>query len=367
MSLRLTAAICTRDRPEELRRALRSLAAQAEPPEEILVVENAPRDGRVRALIDAEFPGVRWTPEPVPGLDFARNRALAEATGDVVAFLDDDAVADPGWAGALHAPFADPRVGAVTGRVEALAVDTPGQRLVEANGGYSRGLQRIRLPEEAWRRLPFGGLGGKDLKDEKDLRDLKGLPEGGFKSFGSLRSFGSFMSFPLIAWAVSVGSGCSLAVRRSLLLSIGGFDEALDLGAELPGGGDHDALWRVLEAGASVVYEPAALARHEHRRELAAAERQIVGHQRALVAFLVKSLRRSHGRRRLGILLFLLWRLAKPGVRLLRRIAGRDPLPVPLLLRLFAGCWAGLWAYPAARRAAARRRSLSWSASPTPS
>lgn len=326
--MRLTAALCTRDRPDELRRALASLLAQTEPPDEILVVENAPRDRRVRDLIERDFPGVRWTPEPVPGLDFARNRALAAATGDLVAFLDDDAVADAGWAAALRQPFADPRVGAVTGRVEALATETAGQRLVEANGGYSRGMRRIRLPEDA------------------------GLPLHGRRA-------------PLIAWAVSVGSGCSLAVRRSLLLAIGGFDEALDLGAELPGGGDHDALWRVLEAGSSVVYEPAALARHEHRRDLAAAGRQIVGHQRALVAFLVKSLRRARGRRRLGILLFLLWRLGKPLARLTRRVAGRDPLPARLLLRLLAGCWAGLWAYPAARRAAARRRSLPWSTSPT--
>ena len=326
----LTVAICTRDRPEELRRALASLRAQTAPPDEILVVENAPRDGSVREMIERGFPGVHWLPEPVPGLDFARNRALEAATGDVVAFLDDDAVADPGWAAALRAPFADPRVGAVTGRVEALATDTPGQRLVEANGGYSRGMRRVRLPEEA--DLPLHGRRA-----------------------------------PRIAWAVSVGSGCSLAVRRSLLLDIGGFDEALDLGAELPGGGDHDALWRVLESGASVVYEPAALARHEHRRDLAAAGRQIVGHQRALVAFLVKSLRHAHGRRRLGIFVFLLWRLAKPAVRLARRAAGRDPLPAPLLLHMLAGCWAGLWAYPAARRTAARRRSLPWSVSPTPS
>jgi GT2 family glycosyltransferase len=320
--MRLTAAICTRDRPEELRRALASLAAQTGPPDEILVVENAPRDGRVRELIERDFPGVRWTSEPVPGLDFARNRALEGATGDVVAFLDDDAVADAGWAAALRSPFADPRVGAVTGRVEALVTDTPGQRLVEANGGYSRGVRRIRLPEEI--SLPLHGRRA-----------------------------------PRIAWAVSVGSGCSLAVRRSLLLEIGGFDEALDLGAELPGGGDHDALWRVLEAGSSVLYEPAALAWHEHRRDLAAAGRQIVGHQRALVAFLVKSLRRSRGRRRLGVLVFLLWRLGKPVARLARRAAGRDPLPAPLLLRMLAGCWSGLWAYPVAWRAAARRRALS--------
>lgn len=314
--LRLTAAICTRDRPSELRRAVASLLAQEPPPAEILVIDNGAETIR-EALPD----GVRRLVEPVPGLDFARNRALAAAAGDVVAFLDDDAVAAPGWAAALLRPFADPRVAAVTGRVEPLALDTAAQRLFEANGGFGRGDAAVRLPRDA------------------------GRPLHGRRA-------------PLIAWAVSIGSGCSLAVRRAALLALGGFDEALDLGATLPGGGDHDALWRLLEAGLDVVYEPAALALHEHRRELPAACAQIVGHQRALVAFLVKSLARGGGRspeRRLGLLAFLAWRLGKPAVRLARRAAGRDPLPAPVLLRMLAGCWQGLWAYPAARRIARQR------------
>jgi glycosyltransferase involved in cell wall biosynthesis len=327
--LPLTAALCTRDRPDLLRRALASLAAQIPPPAEILVIDNAPADGRTRAVAlaaEGVIAGVRYLVEPVPGLDFARNRALAAASQEVVVFLDDDAVAEPGWAAALLAPFADPAVGAVTGRVEPLETATDGQRLVEANGGYSRGDETIRLPRDA-------------------VRPLHGRRA------------------PRIAWAVSVGSGCSLAVRRRLLLGLGGFDEALDLGAALPGGGDHDALWRVLEAGADVVYEPAARARHEHRRDLAAAWSQIAGHQRALVAFLVKSLvspPRARGGRRLDIFLFLAWRLVKPAVRLARRAAGRDPLPARLLLRMLGACWAGLWAYPAARRAARRRKALAW-------
>ncbi|HKI00690.1 MAG TPA: glycosyltransferase [Thermoanaerobaculia bacterium] len=320
MSVRLSVAICTRDRPAMLRRALDSLAAQSAPPDEILVIDNAPRDGRTRDLIKAEFPAVRYLAEPVAGLDFARNRALAAATGEVVAFLDDDAVAQPGWAAAMLAPFAeDARVGAVTGRVDALAVETPAQRLFEDNGGFARGGRRVRLPLDA------------------------GQPLHGRRA-------------PLIAWAVSVGSGCSLAVRRPLLLALGGFDEALDLGPALPGGGDHDALWRILQAGHEVIYEPAARARHEHRRDLAAVRDQIVGHQRALVALLVKSLLRAEGDRRLGVLAFLAWRLVKPAVRLARRAAGRDPLPAPLLLRMLGHCWAGLWAYPAALATARRRR-----------
>lgn len=299
----LTAAICTRNRPDELRRALASLAAQDTPMSEILVIDNVPEDGRTREMVERDFPAVRYLEEPMPGLDFARNRALSVASGDVVAFLDDDAVAEPGWAAALLAPFLeDLRVAAVTGRVLPLALETEAQRVFEANGGFSRGERQIRLPRDT---------------DE---------PLHGRRA-------------PLIAWAVSVGSGCSLAVHRWRMLGLGGFDEALDLGPALPGGGDHDALWRLLDAGWTVVYEPAALARHEHRRELGAAFDQIVGHQRALVAFLVKSWLRARGRRRREVLAFLAWRLVKPLVRLLRP---GDPLPLGVRLRMLGHCWRGL-------------------------
>ncbi len=316
---RLSVAICTRNRPEKVGRALRSLLSQSRPPLEILIVDNAPCDDATRTLVAREFPQVRYLREPVRGLDAARNLALRAAAGEVVAFLDDDAVADRDWAAAILAPFADPRVGASTGRVEAFEDVTDGQRLIEASGGYSRGCELVRLPRDA--RRPLHGHRA-----------------------------------PLIAWAVSVGSGCSMAVRRALALQLGGFDEALDTGAELPGGGDHDMLWRVLQAGYDLVYEPTALAHHEHRRAFAGAVDQLIGHQRALVAFLVKTVSRTPGRKRLPLVAFVAWRLLKPGLRLARRALGRDPLPASVLLRMWAGCWAGLAAYPASSRAARRRR-----------
>src|SRR5215207_3224970 len=52
----LTAAICTRNRPQLLRRALHSLLAQVQPPGEILVVDNAPSDTATHDLVRAEFP-----------------------------------------------------------------------------------------------------------------------------------------------------------------------------------------------------------------------------------------------------------------------------------------------------------------------
>ena len=289
-----------------LERALRSLLAQSSPPAEILVVDNAPAGDATRRLVAAQFPGARYVCEPAPGLDVARNRALADASQPTVAFFDDDVVLDSGWTRALaEALTRHSNAGAVTGRVEALALETEGQRMFEANGGYGRGSARVALPRDARRRL-------------------HGLPA------------------PLIAWAVSLGNGSSFAVRREAALEVGGFDEALDRPPRLPGGGDMDLLWRLLEAGYDVLYEPDALAMHEHRRDAAAACDQIVGHQRAQSAWLAKAVLRSSGRRKVSVLLFLLWRLVKPGVRLVRRAAGRDPLPARVLLRMWRECWVGL-------------------------
>ncbi len=231
----VTAAVCTRGRAAVLGRALASLVAQSLPAE-ILVVDNAPSDEATRDLVRERFPTVRYIREPVLGLDVARNRALREAVRDVVAFVDDDAVVDQDWATTLRDVFAlNPRVAVCTGRVEPFSLASEAQQLFEANGGFARGLVPVRLPRDA--RRPLHGRRA-----------------------------------PLIAWAVSIGSGCSYAVRRDVALALGGFDESLDLGDPLPGGGDHDLLWRALQAGYEVAYEPRALAWHEHRSEMPAVQ-----------------------------------------------------------------------------------------------
>jgi GT2 family glycosyltransferase len=305
------AAVCTRGRPERLARTLESLERQSLPLGEILVIDNAAPGERSAKAVTATFCRARWIAEPRPGLDVARNTALDRSRSEVVLFLDDDALADPDWALHLVRAFEEPTVAACTGRVEALDVAAAGAALFEANGGSGRGDERIVLPRDATRRL-------------------HGLPA------------------PLIAWTVSVGGGCSLAVRRRAALAIGGFDEALDRGPALPGGGDHDMLWRLLGAGHSVVYEPASLARHAHRATEQDAIAQIAGHQRGLVAFLMKSLARAETGRA-PIAAFLTWRLLKPGARLVRRAAGRDVLPARALLSVWADALRGVRAYPTAQ------------------
>src|SRR5262249_11056668 len=83
----LTAVVCTHDRPELLARCLDSLVALRErgaakaPELEILVVDNAPSDDAARDAA-SQRPRVRYVREPITGLDFARNRGLAEAAGE---------------------------------------------------------------------------------------------------------------------------------------------------------------------------------------------------------------------------------------------------------------------------------------------
>jgi glycosyltransferase involved in cell wall biosynthesis len=305
----VSVGICTRDRPLKLARALESLFRQSLTPREVIVVDNAPSDDRTRRLVEEGFPRALYIREPRPGLNVARNTMLRTASGAVVAFLDDDAVADPDWARAFQGTFVDASVGASTGRVEALTLETEAQRLFEANGGFSRGTRRVQLPEDA---------------------------------SGPLHR----VRAPLIAWAMSVGNGCSLAVPRKRALEIGGFDEALDRGRPLPGGGDLDFLWRALQSGQRVVYEPGALAWHEHRRDMSEVAEQLAGHQLAVVAFLTKSVRDARPGDRSVLAGYLLWRLLKPGARLARRAVGRDPLPAGMLVRMWWSCWRGLLAYP---------------------
>ena len=106
----------TLDRWDQLVEALRSAAGQTPPPMEVILVVDHNPDLLARARV--EFPFVRvFENAGVPGLSGGRNTGLAEAGGEIAAFLDDDAEADPGWLAALLAPYEDGRVVATGGKV----------------------------------------------------------------------------------------------------------------------------------------------------------------------------------------------------------------------------------------------------------
>lgn len=124
--LRLTVAVCTHDRRDYLHRALASLSRQTLAPElfEVLVVDNASRDGTrdTVASHQATMPHLRYAHEPHLGLSTARNTALTGSRAPLIAYLDDDAVATPGWAAAIVTAFASARPipGAVGGPIDAI-------------------------------------------------------------------------------------------------------------------------------------------------------------------------------------------------------------------------------------------------------
>ena len=103
--MHITVAICTWNRCELLRQALRRLCAVDVPSSlewEVLVVENNCSDGTAEVASSfASVLPIRLAHEPQPGASCARNRALDEARGDYIAWIDDDVLVADGWLVAL--------------------------------------------------------------------------------------------------------------------------------------------------------------------------------------------------------------------------------------------------------------------------
>jgi glycosyltransferase involved in cell wall biosynthesis len=304
--LSLTVAVCTRDRCELLADCLRSLITiRPEDPEdpqhfELIVVDNDPPDATTREMVGS-LAHVRYVREPIPGLDFARNRGLACATGDFVAFVDDDVVVDRGWLEGLEEAVAEnPDAAAVTGLVLPHALDSAAQVIFEQRGGFRRGFRKRRYAGQT-------------------LPNALNYPTG----------------------AGMFGAGCNMVLRKDIVLGLGGFDEALDTGPPLPGGGDLDIFHRIVRADHPLVYEPRMLVFHKHRREHRALRRQYWSWGEGFMAFVEKTYRadpaqRSKLRRLVG------WWLGDQLGTLRRSLRGRDPLPPGLVMAELIGGVVGL-------------------------
>lgn len=107
-ALRASVIVVSRHRPRLLAQCLRALEGQDHPFELILVADPA------ALALRPDLP-IKRVAFDQANISAARNAGLARAAGDVVLFIDDDALARPGWVAALLAAFADPRVLAATG------------------------------------------------------------------------------------------------------------------------------------------------------------------------------------------------------------------------------------------------------------
>jgi GT2 family glycosyltransferase len=238
----VSVVICTRDRPQPLERLLRSIRDLTPAPDEVLVVDNAPRTDDTRAVVE-RTPGVRYVLEPRPGLDRARNAGARAATGDVVAFADDDVEVHAGWIDGLLRGFDDPETLAVTGLVLPANLETEAQHFFETYWGFNKGYTpRTFAPDF--------------------VETAKAAP----------------------VW--EVGAGANMAFRRTAFDTVGLFDERLDVGAA-GCSGDSEFWYRVLAEGWKCRYEPSAIVFHHHRRDVASLKSQIFHYMRGHTAALL--------------------------------------------------------------------------------
>jgi GT2 family glycosyltransferase len=260
-----TVVIATKDNPGYVVDAVESVLRGTVVPDQLIVVDqSAPLDPRVAAL--AREPAVEVLNPPTVGLAVAQNLAIRHATGDVVAFTDDDVFVDERWLEELTAALVGGAArSAVTGRV--VAADEAG-----VPGGTAIALRTETEP------ATYRGLIRRD---------------------------------PL--------SGNSMAFLRSAFDECGLFDERLGTGTRFGSASDNDFGYRLLRAGYEIRYVPAAVVRHRAWRTphgLAVAEWH---YGRGQGAFLAKHALAGDAFARSRLRSTVAWRLRRIARRPLRR------------------------------------------------
>ncbi|KXU35136.1 hypothetical protein AXK11_07225 [Cephaloticoccus primus] len=241
----ITVAVCTYNRAVVLRQMLERLVAQHYPTDrlELLVVDNNSTDGgATRAVVESfSIPAappassaspsrptthtaapIRYLHEPGQGLCRARNRAIAEARGDIIALPDDDILMEPDWLRELCAPLiaqwregpeGRKTIGCVAGEVVPIFPDGQPEWIAEWHGP-----QGFRSAAEGAGPLP---------------------PQ----------------HSPM---------GANFAFPRWVFEQVGSFRTELDRkGASFFGGGDREMVSRIREAGCEVWFVPAASVLHQ--------------------------------------------------------------------------------------------------------
>lgn len=265
--------VCTRDRPHDLASCLDALLRSIRKPGEIVVVDNAPDRGDTRDIVRAR-PAVRYVAEPRAGLSHARNAGIANSSGAIIAFTDDDVLVNPDWTARLAAAFTQERVMAVTGLVLPAELRSEAQWIFEHHfGGFPKGYRELRFDE---------------------------------RYFAKCRPRGASV------WRI--GAGANMAFRRLVFERLGAFDTRLGAGAS--GCSEDSEMWyRVLSAGGICRYDPTLVVHHYHRTTLDALSRQMHDYMRGHVtALLVQLQRHHHGGNLFRLLVSLPWHFLKLGV-----------------------------------------------------
>ncbi len=305
----VTVAVCTRDRPEDMRRCLDAICQLDYPQLDILVVDNASQTEATKVLIADSYPQVRYVREPRPGLDWARNRAALEAKGEIVAYTDDDVAVDARWVKGLAQVFVEsPEVMAVTGLVVPYELETEAQVLFEEQGGFGKGFERKYYRVRPEEKITWSLLGTGNL-----------------------------------------GTGANMAYRRSVFDSVGFFDPALDVGTVTNGAGDLEMFYRILKGRHTLVYEPTAIIRHRHRESYQQLRQQLQNNGSVLSYFVCAAM--AYPEDALSfVLVTLAWLKSYHLPQLWYSIFYPKQYPTELVLSELKGFVIGLTRYPIAKR-----------------
>lgn len=223
----VSAIICTHNRDTYLGAAIDSLLCQEFAAEfEVIVVDNASSDRtrdvveeRLRVLQESTLPHpqLKYVYEPVTGLSVARNTGAVESHSQILAYLDDDAVASPGWLQILYSAYQSN---------EKLAIAGGKVTLLWPQGTHPPRWLSPGLAEN---------LGAYDLGETIVYIDRPGLTP----------------------------RGLNYSIRRSFLEQIGGFDPNLGrVGKKLLSNEELQMTERAIELGWQVAYLPNALVAH---------------------------------------------------------------------------------------------------------
>ena len=296
----ISVVICTRDRPDSLARCLDAIARLDYPEFEVVVVDNKPSTDAARRLVSSH--GFQYVEEPTPGLDWARNRGIATARHEIIAFTDDDVRVDRLWLRGVARAFTNDAIGLVTGFVAPGSLETEAERAFELfYGGMSKGFAPLALhpaKAEPWRLIATQHL----------------------------------------------GVGANMAMRRAALAQIGDFDTALDVGTPSHGGGDLDIFHRLLLGGWSAHYEPSAIVWHFHRATRSGLRRQMYDNGRAFGTYLLVRLKDGRVPRRLvagAMVRWISWLIG----RIPRRFLRRERMPLPYIAAELWGAMHAPFAY----------------------
>ncbi len=115
--MQLSVVVVTADRPAYIKKCLDALQTQTVPPLEVIVVDGSV-DRATGEVVAQTHPEARYVRSSIRNTPAQRNMGITLATGDIVAFIDDDAIAAPTWLEALANEYSADRIGGVGGFVE---------------------------------------------------------------------------------------------------------------------------------------------------------------------------------------------------------------------------------------------------------